>query len=50
MHKRRKLSYGMEKTIAKCAEKFAGMGANSTCGFFAYQMKEPYAVKKLRKF
>ena len=50
MHKRKILSYGVEKTIAKCAEKIAGMGANSTCGFLAYQVKESHAVKKLRKF
>ena len=38
------------KLVNKMAKKSAEKAANSACCFWAYQPKEPKAVKKLRKF
>lgn len=38
------------KSIAVIARKAAEGDVNSTCRLWAYQPKEPKAVKKLRKF
>lgn len=36
--------------IAKSAKSSAVKSANSVCGLYFYQSKEPQNVKKLRKF
>lgn len=50
MQKMKKLKSNAQRLIAKVAKESASIEANSSCGFFAYQPKEPEAVKKLRKF
>lgn len=37
------------KVIVNIAKKVAERDANTTCAFYAYQMKLPSSVKKLRK-
>lgn len=46
----KKIKNQLEKMVVKAAYNAAEKNANSVCGFFFYQPKQPDAVKKLRKF
>ena len=46
----KKIKKQLEKMVVKAAYNAAEKNANSMCGFFFYQPKQPDAVKKLRKF
>ncbi len=40
----------VKKAVVNMAKRTAIMEANTTCPLIGFQMKEPQAVKKLRKF
>ena len=46
----KKIKNQLEKMVVKAAYNAAEKNANSVCGFFFSQPKQPDAVKKLRKF
>ncbi|MCI6811444.1 MAG: cyclic lactone autoinducer peptide [Lachnospiraceae bacterium] len=45
-----KITRTIKRAVADMAKKSARMEANTACPCMNFQMKEPQAVKKLRKF
>ena len=45
-----KITRTIKRAVADMAKKSARMEANTACSCMNFQMKEPQAVKKLRKF